>query len=137
MASPSGSTSHFVSSFPFDRSNSELIFLRGVGGSIPQQKTVTIHWIWSLQVFSPLYWVFWLMSFLLGPGKLLGPWHLRLSSGYSYFLLPKCYITYTLSNSWPSVLLPHLKCPRFPSLSSLPLIFLSPSTSWRLFSSPF
>jgi hypothetical protein len=33
-------------------------------------------WIWSLQVLSPLCWVFQLMSSLLGPGILLVSWHL-------------------------------------------------------------
>ena len=49
-------------------------------------------WIWSLQVLSPLCWVFQLMSSLLGPGNLLLPWHLGLSSGYSQFPIPHCYI---------------------------------------------
>jgi hypothetical protein len=47
---------------------------------MPQLGAIPIHWILSLQVSSLLCWVFWLMSSLLGPGNLLVPWHLGLSS---------------------------------------------------------
>jgi hypothetical protein len=69
----------FAPTFPFDGSDSGLIFLRWVGGPILQHGATPIHWIWSLQVLSPLCWIFWLMSSLLGSGNLLGPWHLGLS----------------------------------------------------------
>ena len=81
----------FVPAFPFDRRNSELIFLRWVGGPILQRGAVPIHWIWSLQILSPVCWVFWLMSSLLGPRNLLGPWHLELFTGYPQFPFSYCY----------------------------------------------
>jgi hypothetical protein len=40
----------FVPAFPSDRSNSGLIFLRWVGGLIPQPGAVSTLWIWSIQV---------------------------------------------------------------------------------------
>jgi hypothetical protein len=88
MAFPSISAPLFVPAFPFDRSDSGLLFLRWVGGPIPQLEAKPTHWIWSLQVLSPLCWVFQLMSSLLNPGNLLGPWHLGLSSGYPQSPLP-------------------------------------------------
>jgi hypothetical protein len=72
----------FVPALLFDMSNSELIFLRCVGGRIPQPEAMPMHWIWSLQVLLPLCWVFQLKFSLLGPGNFLGPCHLGLSSGY-------------------------------------------------------
>jgi hypothetical protein len=80
--------SNFIPVFPLVRSNSGLIFLRWVGGPLPQLETVPNLWIRSLQVLSPLCWVFPLISFPLGPGSLLLSWHLRLSSGYPQFLIP-------------------------------------------------
>ena len=74
MAFPSVSAPVFMPAFPFDRSNSGLIFLRWMGGLIPQSKTVPIHWIWSLEFLSTHSLVFWLMSSLLDPGKLFGLW---------------------------------------------------------------
>lgn len=53
MAFPSVSAPLFVPEFPFDRRNSGFTFLRWVGSPIPQHGAVYIHWIWSLQVFSP------------------------------------------------------------------------------------
>jgi hypothetical protein len=44
-----------------------------LGGSTPQVGDMSIHWICSLQVISPLRGVFQLKSSLLGPGNLLGP----------------------------------------------------------------
>jgi hypothetical protein len=44
----------FLLTFPFDGSNSELLFLRWVGSPIPQMVAIPLHWIWSLQVLSPL-----------------------------------------------------------------------------------
>ena len=63
-------------------------FLRFIGDPIPQLEAVTVHWIWSLQVLSPLCWTFRLTSSLLGSGNILSPWHLKLSSDYSQFLIP-------------------------------------------------
>jgi hypothetical protein len=54
MAFLSVSAPLFVPVFLFNRRNSRLIFLRYVGGPIPQPGAATIHWIWSLQVLSPL-----------------------------------------------------------------------------------
>lgn len=114
MAFPSASSPLFVPAFLFDRSNSELIFLRWMGGLIPQPGAVSIHWIWYIQVLSPLCWIFQLMKSLLCPGNLLGPWHLGLSSGYPQFSLPYCYIP--PFKLWPSILfhlLQHLILPFF------------------------
>jgi hypothetical protein len=91
MTFPSISVPLFVPVFPLDRSNSGLKFLRWVGGPIPQLEAMPIHWIWSLQVLSPLCWVFQLMSSSLGPGSLLLSWHLGLSGGYPQFLISYCY----------------------------------------------
>ena len=67
-------------------------------------------WIWSLQVLSPLCWVFQLMSSLLGPGSLLLSWHLGLSGGYPQFPIPHCYTPLfnflTLCTSPPSPPIP-------------------------------
>ena len=60
-------SAHFVPAYPFDRRNSELLFLRWVGGPILQPGAVPIYSIWSLQVLFCLCWVFWLMFSLLGP----------------------------------------------------------------------
>ena len=70
MAFPSVSAPLFVPAFPFDRRNSGLIFLRWVGGPILQLGAMPIYWIWSLDVLSPLCWLFWLMAFLLCPSFL-------------------------------------------------------------------
>jgi hypothetical protein len=87
MACPPVYAPFFVPTFPFDRRNYGLIFLRWVGGPIPQPGGVPIHWIWSLQVLSPL----------LGPENLLDPWHLGPSSGYPLFPAPTA--TYLFSKS--------------------------------------
>ena len=92
MVFPSVSALHFAPPpFPLDRNNSGLKCLRWIGGPIPQLGAVPIHWIWTLQVLSPLCWVFWLMSSPSGPENLLLPWHLGLSSGYPQFPIPHCY----------------------------------------------
>jgi len=142
MAFPADSAPLFVPEFPFDRRNSGLIFLRWVGGPIPQLSAVPNHWIRSPQVLSSLRWVFWLKSSLLSPGNFLGPWHLGLSSGYpqfSFFLLLHTYFQIPDPLYFPH-LRPYLNCSPF----SLPILFLSqippslsPSTSQRLFSSPY
>ena len=81
----------------------------------------TVHWILSLQVVSPLCWVFQLMSSLLGTGALLLPWHLGLSSGYPQFSIRHCYTPpfnfLTLCTSLPSPPTPDL-APFFPPLVS-------------------
>jgi hypothetical protein len=68
-----------------DRNDSGLKVLRRMGGSFPQLVPVPIYWKWSLQVLFPLCWIFWLMSFPLGPGNLSLPWYLGLSRGYPQF----------------------------------------------------
>jgi hypothetical protein len=45
-----------------------------VGGPIPQLGSMSIPWIWSLQVLSHRCWAFQVMSFPLGPGSLSHPW---------------------------------------------------------------
>ena len=99
-----------------------------MGGPIPQLEAMPvmpIHWIWSLQVLSLLCWVFWLLSSLLGPGKLLGPWHLGLSGGYPQFLLPHCYTP-------PFKILILCTSPLFPPISEPAPPFLSPTTPQSL-----
>jgi hypothetical protein len=66
----------FAPAFPFDRSNSGLIFFRWVDGLIPEPGAMPLDWIWSLQVLSPLCWVLWLMSSLsvLGTSWVTGIW---------------------------------------------------------------
>ena len=82
MAFPSVSALLFVPSFPLDRNNFGLIFLRWMNGPILQLEAVPNLCIQSLQVLSPFGWIFQLMSSLLCPGSLLLSWHLGLSSGY-------------------------------------------------------
>ena len=98
MAFPSVSAPLLVPVFPLDRSNFGLKFLRWVGGPISQLGAMPNLWIWSLQVLSPLYWVFQLMSSLLGPGSLLLSWHLGLLGGYPQFPI---LATHFCSISWP------------------------------------
>jgi hypothetical protein len=61
MAFPSVSVPFFVSAFPLDRNDSGLKFLRWVGSPIPQLGAMPVYWRWSLQILSPLCWVFWLI----------------------------------------------------------------------------
>jgi hypothetical protein len=123
----------------FDRRNSELIFLRHMCGPIPQLGAMTNLWIWSLQVLSPLCWVFQLMSSLLGPGSFLLSWHLGPSGGFSQFPIPLCYtpmfnfLTLCTFPLCPSTLDPALFFPSPPPLFSPslvhslpPMIILSP-----------
>ena len=86
MAISSVSDPFFVPAFPLERNHSGLKILRWVDGPFLQLWSLTMHWMWSLQVQNPLCWVFQLMSSHLGPGELLLSWHLGLSSGYSQFL---------------------------------------------------
>ena len=82
----------FVPAFPLERNNSGLKILRWVSGPIPQPGAVPIHWKWFLHILSFPYWVFQLLSPILGPGSLLLPWHLEHSRGCPQFLNPNCYI---------------------------------------------
>ena len=68
-----------------DRNDSGLKVLIWMGGPIPQLVPVPIYWMWPLHVLCPLCWIFWLMSFPLGPGNLSLPWYLGLSRGYPHF----------------------------------------------------
>lgn len=72
-----------------------------------------------IKVLFSLCCVFSLMSSLLGPGKLLGPWHLGLSSGYTQFSIPYCYIP-PFKFLTLCIFLP------FPPLSELVSLFPSP-----------
>ena len=82
----------FVPAFPLDRKNSGLKILRWAGYSIPQLGQMSIYLISSLQDFSPLCCIFWLMSSLLVPRNVSPGQHLRLSIDYSQFLTPCCYM---------------------------------------------
>jgi hypothetical protein len=124
MAFPSASAPQFVSAFPLNRSNSGLKFLRWVCGPIPQLGAVSNHWVWPLQVLSPLCWVFKLMSTLLSPGILLLPWQLGLSSGYP---ISPSLIAHIHSISCHSLFVPHPKSPPTPNLAHFSLPLLSPS----------
>ena len=117
MAFPSVSAPLFVPIFPLDRSNSGLKFWRWMGGPIPQLGAVPNLWIWSLQVLSPLCWVFQLMSSLLGSGNLLYLWHLGLSSVY-----PHSSLLHT-SVQFPNLL---YFCPVYSHTLSCPLFVLFP-----------
>ena len=70
----------FVLTFPLGRNNSGLKILRWIGGPIPHLGAMSIYWTWSFQVLFPRCWAFQLMSSPLGPGSLLHPWRLGLSS---------------------------------------------------------
>jgi hypothetical protein len=74
--------------FPLDRNISVLKILRCMGGSILQMKALPIYWRWSLQVVSPLCWVFQLKSSQMTPRSLLLPRRLGLSSSYTSSLSP-------------------------------------------------
>jgi len=59
MSFSSVSVPLFVLAFPLDRMrNSGLNIFRWVGGPIPQLGAVPNLWAWSLQVLSPLCWIF-------------------------------------------------------------------------------
>lgn len=90
MAFPSVSV--LFSTFPVNKSNSRLIFLRWVGDPIPHPGTVPYLWISSLQVLSPLCHIFQLKFSLLSPGSLMLSWHLGLSTNYPQFPVPHCKI---------------------------------------------
>jgi hypothetical protein len=139
MAFPSVSAPLFVPVFSLERKNSGLHFWRWVGGPIPQLGGggMPNFWIWSPQVLPPLFGVFLLMSSLWGLKRLLLSWHLGLSSCYSQFFIPHCYIPLfkflTLCTS-PSPPIPD-SAPHCP-----PPLFLqspsSPSTSLEYFVPP-
>jgi len=136
MASPLVSVLLFVPAFPLDRSNSGLIFLRWTGGPIPQPGSMPNLWVGSLQVLSPLCWVFQLISFPLGPGSLLLSCHLGLSIGYPQFPIPHCYTPpFNFLTLYTSPLSPptSYSASHFPSPSFLLSRSLSPSTSCDYF----
>ena len=143
MSFPFVSTPVFVPAFPLDRSNSGLIFMRWVCDTILHPEAVPNPWIWSVQVLSPLCWVFQLIPSLLVPGNLLLSWHLGLCSGYHQFPTPHTpTATYHHSISWSSVLLPrgllsHFNLPpsslHILSLWKIPLPLNFPWLFWSLF----
>ena len=53
---------------------------------------MAIYRRWSLQVLSPLCWVFQLISSAVGPGNLLLPWFMGHSSGYPQLSILDCYM---------------------------------------------
>jgi hypothetical protein len=71
----------FWSVFPLDRNISVLKFLSCMDGPIPYLRAMPNYWRCSLQVLSPLYWIFQVMSSTLGPGSFSHPRHLRICSG--------------------------------------------------------
>ncbi|EDL30734.1 mCG148045 [Mus musculus] len=105
-----------------------------MGSPIPQLGAMPIHWIWSLQVLSPLCWLFRLMSSPMGPGNLLLPWHLGLSSGYPQFPIPHCliflfnFLSLPIPDPAPSLPPPSLTLPGL-SLPLPPMIILVPLLS--------
>ena len=113
--------------------------LKSVRGPITQLGAVPNLWIWSLQIPSPLCWIFQLMSSLLSPGSLLLSWHLGLSVGYPQFPIPHCYTPLfnflTLCTSPQSPPIPD-PSPFFLSPSLIPPKSLSPSTSHDYFVPP-
>jgi hypothetical protein len=81
MTFPSASASLFFPVFSLDMHSPGLKILRWVCGPIPQLWSVPIHCICSLQVLSPLCWIFLLMLSSLCPENLLHLWYLRIFSG--------------------------------------------------------
>jgi hypothetical protein len=113
----------FFPAFNFGRRNSGLIFLRWLGGVIPQLRAMPKYWICFLQVLSPICWVFQLMFSLLGPGNFLGSWHLGLSSGSPSDPAPPLLHNYfQIANPlYFSLISSHIRnAPPFPSHSFLP-----------------
>ena len=90
--------------------------LRRVDGSVVQPGAVPILWIMSLQVLSPLCWVFQLMSSPMEPGSLLLSWHLGHAGSYPQSPILHCYMPLfnflTLCTFPPSLPTPDL--PAFP-----------------------
>lgn len=128
----------FVPDFPLDRNISELKTLRWLCGPIHRQGSMPIYWRWSLQVLSPPYSSFLLMSSPLGPGSLPHPWCLGLSSGSPYphptLLHISIYSPGPRSFSFvfhPYLILPHLFPFPYPlpSRSLPPVIVLFPFLS--------
>jgi hypothetical protein len=124
VAFPSVPAPLFVPIFPLDKQFWVKI-LRRVSDPIPELGAVPKLWIWSLQVPSPLCWVFQLMSSQLGPGRLLLHWQLGLSSGYPQFPIHHLYIALfnflTLCTSPQSPSTPNPA----PLFSASPPLFLS------------
>lgn len=95
--------------------------------SHPSTGVVPIYRRWTLQVVTPLYWVFRLNSSPLAPESLPLPWSLGPSSGYPSSPLPSA--TCFCSISWSSVL---LSC--FFQYQILPCLFPAPTPSQVLLS---
>jgi hypothetical protein len=76
MVFPSVSALLLDPAFLLNRNNSVLIILRWVGNSVCTSLNL-VPWMWSLWVIYTLYWVFQLMSSLLGPGSILLSWRLE------------------------------------------------------------
>jgi hypothetical protein len=114
--------------------------LRRVYDPIPQLGVLSKLRILFLQVLYPLCWVFQITSSLLGPGKLLLPWHLGLSGGCTQFPIPHCY---TPLFDFPALCTTPLSpsildtAPFFLFPSCLPPNSLLPSNSHDYFVSPF
>jgi hypothetical protein len=108
----------FVPVFPFDRNNSGLKILRWMSGLISQLGAMSNYLRWSLQVLSPLCWVFRVMSPPLGLENHLLPWCLGLSSGSTPPPTAICFYSF----SWPigllSWLFSYLILPPLPPLLS-------------------
>jgi hypothetical protein len=131
-AFPSVPTPLFVPVFPLDRNNPGLIFLRWVGSPIPQLGSMPNLWIWSLQVLSPLYWVFQLLSSPLYSGSLLLPgiWNFLVSIPISLTYITTYLCLISLSSVYLSCLLPDLILSIL--ISPTPFLVLSsPSHQWR------
>ena len=138
MVFSSDSTLLFILCYPVDRNNSRLKILRWVGGSIPQPGAMPKLWIWSIEVLSPLWWVFQLMSSLLGPGSLLLSWYQRILD--SYLSSPSPITIHFCSSFWPSayfpcllhtgIWIPFLRClassSQVPATLKLPWLFCFP-----------
>ena len=98
---------------------------------------MSMYWRWSLQVLSPLCWVFQLMSSPLGPRSLMHPLFLGLSSDTSppHSPPPLPHILFILLALWTSFLSLPILDPVLPFCCPFPLPprSLSPSASCDYF----
>jgi hypothetical protein len=105
----------------------------------PASRTLSNLWIWSLQVLSPLFWAFQLISSSLCSWSILFSCHLRLCSGYPQFPIPHWYkplikfLTLFMSSLSPPIPDP---APLSPSLFLLPSKSFPPYTSDQYFVPP-
>ena len=143
-----GSQGGMVSRWPLLQSllhflNCEFQFplvLRCLSGPFPHPGANPFYWRWFLEVQSTFWWVYQIMTSPLGPGSLLHPSYLELSSGSSCLPPTHCYIFLLIHLAlWKSLLLLLKPEPFF--LFNLPLSSPtqdSPSL-WlqELFCSPF